>query len=37
MYWIKEAGRPVQETVSIVGTIRKNEGITYLLFFEVEV
>lgn len=30
MYWIREAGRPVQETMSIVGTIRKNEGILAL-------
>jgi solute carrier family 25 protein 33/36 len=30
MYWIREAGRPMQETMSIVGTIRKNEGILAL-------
>jgi solute carrier family 25 protein 33/36 len=30
MYWIREAGRPVQETMSIVGTIRKNEGMLTL-------
>lgn len=27
MYWIRGVGRPVQETISIVGAIRRNEGI----------